>query len=740
MIPSVLAKQLKKGLKDYIETTFPMTNILFKDTMAEMLQEKNAVFHEPYFSIPLPFRLAERETVKFNAINLALKPYLHQNKAFERLVGDDGRSTLIATGTGSGKTECFIYPILEYCYKHLGDPGIKALIIYPMNALASDQAKRLAGLIYNNPKLKGNVTAGMYVGGYEKNASMGMTKKRIITDHGTMLENPPDILLTNYKMLDYLLVRPKDARLWEQNKPEMLRYIAVDELHTFDGAQGTDLACLLRRLKARLNTQPGYLCCIGTSATMGTKDSVSDIKRYASSIFGETFEEDSVITEDRLSPFEFFEGYETDDFSFPTDEQCYRLQSFIDNDQMESFISCAAESWLVGDFDENEIMSDKTRIDIGRGLMKHSLMQYMITIINGNYVQMDFLIEKLKDRFSEISKISNPEVALDALFALISHAREGKEGDLRPFLNIMVQFWIKELRRFLAKVSKDSIGYAIEADLNEAQLKHYLPVINCRDCGETGWAGVLNERGNMTMTSLETFYNLYFNCDTKIKMLFPCNDSEQVPVGMVGARLCSDCLQLDLNHGNNICSSCGEESIPVLLPTNNIISKKDYRQFVCPFCGSKHGISLIGLRSTTVISALSSQLYSSEFNDDKKLLAFSDNVQDAAHRAGFFNYRTWKFSLRNAIQTFALSNNAVLPLDIFQKNLIRYWRDRLTDEEFVSFFIAPNMTWMRAYERMLKEGSLDNTAEANQLMDYIEKRDRYEVLLEYGLSTRVGRT
>lgn len=83
-----------------------------------------------------------------------------------------------------------------------------------------------------------------------------MSREQVITDRETMLSSPPDILVTNYKMLDYLLVRPKDAALWRKNGPETLKYIAVDELHTFDGAQGTDLACLLRRLKVRLATPP----------------------------------------------------------------------------------------------------------------------------------------------------------------------------------------------------------------------------------------------------------------------------------------------------------------------------------------------------------------------------------------------------------------------------------------------------------------------------------------------------
>lgn len=75
-----------------------------------------SVYHEPYVAVRLPFRVAESMPTCFEAIHPAYLPYVHQQKAFERLTGDDGISTLVATGTGSGKTECFLYPILEYCY------------------------------------------------------------------------------------------------------------------------------------------------------------------------------------------------------------------------------------------------------------------------------------------------------------------------------------------------------------------------------------------------------------------------------------------------------------------------------------------------------------------------------------------------------------------------------------------------------------------------------------------------
>lgn len=741
MLPSILAGQLQQGLADYIKTTFPMTNPFFQGSLEKMLATKDSVFHEPYVSVRLPFRVADEMPNLFQSIHPQYKPYVHQQRAFERLTGEDGRSTLIATGTGSGKTECFLYPILEYCYRRRGENGIKALIIYPMNALASDQAKRIAELIYNSPELRGNVTAGMYVGGHEKIPSRVMSEDQIITDHETMLSKPPDILLTNYKMLDYLLVRPKDAALWQENNPETLKYIAVDELHTFDGAQGTDLACLLRRLKARLFTPSGYLCCIGTSATMGAKDSAESIRTYAGDVFGETFEDDAVITEDRLSPSEFFAGHEMLDFTVPTEEQVNTLTSCIEAGEQKDYLTAAARSWFDDIFFADDIKSDKARLALGEQLMIHSFTHSLLEYMRDSYIQSSQICEVLKTRFPQLSELKNPLAALDALFALISHARTGTVGKLRPFLTVQVQIWMRELRRLLAKVSTDDITYALASDLNDQQIKQYLPVVNCRDCGETGWVSIANERGNLKMTDLNTFYNLYFKQDSKIRMLFP-HRHDNNPFQMTPARLCPNCLYFDPGDGaKEKCSSCGTDTIPIVFPTNMGTSGfKNNKNYVCPFCGSTHGLSIIGLRSATLISASVSQMFASKFNDDKKTLAFSDNVQDAAHRAGFFNSRTWKFGLRNAIQCFALEEGDGLSLAEFSAKCVDYWRSRLTDEQFVSLFIAPNMTWMRAYEKMKDDQKFGSDREDIKLLTDIGNRLKYEIMLEYGLSSRTGRT
>ena len=739
MLPSILAKQLEKGIGDYIETTFPMTNEPFKGSVQNMLQQKGSVYHEPYVAVRLPFRVADAMPTCFEAIHPAYLPYVHQQKAFERLTGEDGRSTLVATGTGSGKTECFLYPILEYCYQHRGERGMKALIIYPMNALAMDQAKRIAGLIYTSPELRGNVTVGMYVGGQEHAPSRTMSENGVITDHETMLNNAPDILMTNYKMLDYLLVRPKDALLWQDNEPETLKYIAVDELHTFDGAQGTDLACLLRRLKRRLGIYDGYLCCIGTSATMGSKENKGSILNYAEEIFGEPFDKDAIITEDRLSPQEFFDGFEVTEFGMPSAEQAQELDLLSQEDEPSAYLRSAVKGWFP-DF-PLDVLSEEGRLLLGERLMHHSLMQAVIQGTGGNYYQASAIAEELSVHYPDLKARQEASVVINSLYALISHARKGKVGDLRPFLHVQVQLWMRELRRLVAKVDGENVTYEIAHDLNSQQAKQYLPVVNCRDCGLTGWVSILNERQNATLPHLESFYNLYFKADQKIVLLFPMSHTERRQ-GMIPAWLCPDCLQVKLGEeGGEECAHCGAEMISILIPSPIKTSgTKNHKQYVCPCCGSRRGLSLMGVRSATEISASISQMFASRFNDDKKTLAFSDNVQDAAHRAGFFNARTWRFGLRTAMQKYCMALGAGKNLADFQEGFVQYWHQHMTKEEFVSFFIAPNMTWMQAYEDMIEKRKFGDDKGSRTLMYEVEQRIKYEILLEYGLAGRIGRT
>lgn len=185
-----------------------------------------------------------------------------------------------------------------------------------MNALAGDQAGRLGKLLDEDPRLA-EVTAGLYIG----EASARRTASpygRVMVDRSEIRRNPPDILITNYKMLDLLLQRQLDAPLWADAD---LAYVVIDEFHTYDGAQGTDVAMLLRRLGAVAGAAEegrplGSVCPVATSATLGESGPEADPQTagaggaramldVASRVFGTYFPDDAVIGEDRREPSAF---------------------------------------------------------------------------------------------------------------------------------------------------------------------------------------------------------------------------------------------------------------------------------------------------------------------------------------------------------------------------------------------------------------------------------------------------
>lgn len=185
--------------------------------MGRFVNDEESWLKGPYVQVGLPFSEGRAGRSFFQSFETKFPGYSHQERAWERLSSNHkALSTLVATGTGSGKTECFLFPVLNHCARARasGQAGIKALVIYPMNALASDQARRIAELVATVPAFAG-LRVGLYVGGQASAPGQGvlMTSTTVITDRDTLRKNPPDILLTNYKMLDYepWLLRPRAA-------------------------------------------------------------------------------------------------------------------------------------------------------------------------------------------------------------------------------------------------------------------------------------------------------------------------------------------------------------------------------------------------------------------------------------------------------------------------------------------------------------------------------------------------
>ena len=758
MIPMVLARHIQSGLADYVETTFPMTNEPFRGSIGKLADREGMLSQEPFVSVKLPFRVAGRHVkFPFPCLHPAYRPYAHQMRAFERIAA--GESTLVATGTGSGKTECFLYPILDYCYRQrrLGQKGIKAVLVYPMNALATDQAKRLAALIHDSPELRNNVTAGMYVGQMSQGGSdkdnHAMTATNIVTSHEELLKNPPDILLTNYKMLDYLLVRPEDSRIWDDNAYDTLKYFVVDELHTFDGAQGTDLACLLRRLTDRLGTSSDDMCFVGTSATMGTEETVRDVCSYAGQIFNTTFAPESVVTEDRLHADEFFAVDDYDD-TIPTAAQADKLIALEQDVNPDEYLACAAQAWL-DEAPAGSIFTDEYRIQLAESLRHSRFLASLSELICGEPQQIGHgLLDRLSIMDARFNTLHprQQRACVDALIALVSHARTGSEGHTRPFLNVQVQLWVKELGRVVSNITSQNgdIDYRPVVELTKDDLKTRMPVINCRDCGGTAWIGLTGKDGTVSMGDPNAFYSEYFayKADNALVTLQPCFMDSDLDGHTDGAMVwfCNECMKeqaVDHFEAEECeCPTCGTRRIPMIARGMKPVSdgqryRKHYR---CPFCGSEQDIAMVGVRATTQISVMLTQLSGDSFNDDSKAIVFSDSVQDASYRASVFNSRTWRFALRNSAMDYMREKHKDgATLADYLNNQNEYYRHRYPDEsEYIVRFIAPNMTWMREYEAVL-HGNPAGPGR-RQLLDWIGRRLRLESLLEFGMRSRTGRT
>ncbi len=748
MIPSVLAKQIRQGLTDFLHTTFPISTPFFQGLLHRLLEQEETVFKGPYLSIGLPFRKAGAGPDFFPDVPLPYKPYRHQEEAFKRLSGEQNpRSTLVATGTGSGKTECFLWPILDYCYKRRGEPGIKAILIYPMNALATDQAARIARAIFNNPRLKGNVTAGIYIGQSEKHPSKVMGPDGIMADKDTLRLMPPDILLTNYKMLDYLLVRPGDYGLWRQNRPETLRYLVVDELHTFDGAQGTDLACLIRRLKARLKTPQNYLCCVGTSATLGSREEQEDLLDYARLLFGEPFTQDAIIHESRLTTGEFLGDSLISTVEVVPQGKAPLLDPEAYN-SLKDYVRSQFELWFGESVSESAPDDPQWQIELGRRLKGHLFFHNLLKVVAEGVTSYDRIfseLERVTPSFKDAPHQYKVNL-LNSLLALVSVARNrnpaSPENPL-PFLHVRLQFWMRELRRMVCSVSKrPELRFA--DDLGEEQLKRHLPLVHCRECGSTGWAALLRHGDNKINPDLQTFYSAFFNENPDVAFLFPEPDKKKdTSLRGAKAQICASCLHISPGRERGECASCGHtELIPIFIPDmkRRVTGNNRTRLIAdhnCPYCQSKNSLTIMGSRAASLASVQIAQIFASYFNDDKKLVTFSDSVQDAAHRAGFFTARTWRFSLRTAIQKVLLDTDREIFLSDLPDLFVNYWSERFDEETFVATFIASNMLWFHDFEYLKQHGKLPGDS---RLKQDIIKRLSWEIFSEYGFSARIGRT
>lgn len=281
--------------------------------------EKSQTYQEGLALDELPLHEKTKSTIRRRLGDRRL--WKHQTDALQLVLR--GMNAVIATGTSSGKTLCYQIPILDDLIRDPA-PGLRAVIIYPLNALVNDQLTEWEQLLAGHPQIRfarftgqtpnaqSDYVAALRATLREELSDQGLTQQelqqkvenrlaeRLRTDIPNRLNhreairsNPPQVLITNFSMLEYLLERPVDAPIFENAR---LNFLVLDEAHAYRGVQATEIAFLVRRIKDRLNLNG--LVCIATSATLGNQndaESKKKVRKFASDLFSEEFDERNPI-------------------------------------------------------------------------------------------------------------------------------------------------------------------------------------------------------------------------------------------------------------------------------------------------------------------------------------------------------------------------------------------------------------------------------------------------------------
>ena len=566
---------------------------------------------------------------------------LHQHQLDAVQVAHEGHNYVLTTGTGSGKSLAYIVPIVDHVLKNGSGKGIQAIIVYPMNALANSQEGELRKFLEEGFETS-PVTFAKYTGQESKDR-----RKEIMAQ-------PPDILLTNYVMLELLLTRVHEQKLMDHAAG--LSFLVLDELHTYRGRQGADVSMLVRRVRNRLNPD-GKLQLIGTSATLASEGSLLDQQqenaRVATEIFGVPVYPEHVIGETLQRATHEIDFKDPAFASALTD----RVSSLSDDTLPETyaeFVDDPFSSWIESAFGiaEDEIterlVRRKPRPITGKNGAATELAKltgleevYCAAAIQ-NWLLAGYAVE------------SNPETGKPA-FAFRLHQFISPGDTIYASLEPENERYITlNGQRFVPGSNRKKILY---------------PLVFCRECGqefysvqiyeqpENGTIGKIEPRDFRETPIDDGSTGGYFYVDTDNP--FPHKTDAMLQ------RLPKDWLEKTASGGQRVkrsrrkyvprhChiqasgQSDTDGTVGVFLPEKFLF---------CPCCGVTYGarqgeygklatLNTEGRSSATTIISLSAVLTLRGLGQDaphtlpehaQKLLSFTDNRQDASLQSGHFN-------------------------------------------------------------------------------------------------------
>ncbi|MCW2900076.1 MAG: putative helicase [Streptosporangiaceae bacterium] len=793
------AAQLRGSLTQYLTTTYALADEDTRSALERFLgHPTTGIFRGPYLRIRTPFHVAEdgwQRELEWTAGFPGFAPWRHQAKAWARLSTLHGpaQPTLVTTGTGSGKTESFLIPVLDHCrrQKAQGQSGIKAVLLYPMNALATDQAGRIGDYLAR-PELA-QVTAGLYIGDRPDTDF-----RRVMTRREEMRVSPPDVLITNYKMLDLLLQRGEDRSLWQGAD---LTYVVLDEFHTYDGAQGTDVAMLLRRLAAatgasRPGRPLGSICPVATSATLGEGapgKEAGGILDVVARVFGMPFPADAIIGEERMTADEFT-GHV--DYELPEPPTPQEVVAASGGPGVEAQPDRLDLNGLAAR------MLGRSALDpfrTGRLLKRHDFTHGVLSLLGGEPLDEWGLRDRLA-RFGYAwgrTARENPQLVLQALarfVALLSAARdpESDERRPRPLLHIEAHLWVRPVTRVLRGVGRspefrwyeDDRTAARRAALNAAPpadgdpvrssgswpsssarrpqplpgadtavrpSEVHLPAVYCRNCGRSGWAALSPETDpqRLVMAQDRIWRAAVGRDKRRIRYFVSATQRERLQAldALTGARPADggvdplSVVVLDGGQGTYRLPTAGDDAelvdawfaLAVLDKKSADRAAKDDR---CPACNTDNSIRFLGTAQAALASATITQLFTGGdialLPEERKTLLFNDSTQDAAHRAGYVANASYKFSLRSLLAHNLDESGAPTALN----DLIGYVLESVDDPDALAAVVPPDLHDEPGVDRLL---SGRGTGDA-RTWKLIGERLAFATVMEFGLRSRMGRT